>query len=141
MKVFFIFKIKDEFISLYKENPSNLFLILRNIYKLQNNELMYGTTLFNQLINKFNKRDLDCKLFLKLHTEIPYSKRGDTHYFNNLYRNEVSRLIVKNTYLKIETDTNYPSFFKILGQFNHDLFVCNFNNSDFFWLDNAKTLV
>ena len=39
MKVYYIFKIKDEFVDLYKDTPSVLFNILRSIYYLDKEEV------------------------------------------------------------------------------------------------------
>ena len=86
MKVYFIFDVKREFINLYKGNERVLYHILRQIYYLEKEEVEYGYNLFNQLINKIPKQDLDRKIFIKYHQDIPYSKRGDTHYINNLYK-------------------------------------------------------
>jgi hypothetical protein len=135
MKVYYIFKIKEQFINLYKDTPSILFNILKNIYYLEREEVDYGYNLFNQLTNPINKNELDRKLFIKLHQDIPYSKRQDTHYINNLYKNEISRLNISNMYIKLEVEQNHSSFFNILEEELNDLFCCCFNKSDFFFLD------
>ena len=53
MKVYYIFKIKKEFVNLYKDFPSVLYNILRSIYYLDKESVEYGYNLFNQLINSF----------------------------------------------------------------------------------------
>jgi len=136
MRVYYIFKIKKEFINLYEDTPSVLFNILKNIYYLEKNEVDYGYNLFNQLIVPLNKNELDRNLFLRFHQDIPYSKRNNTHYINNLYRNEISRLTINNYYLKLEVEQNFSSFFSILDSELEDLFVCSFKYTDFFFLSN-----
>ena len=103
MRVYFIFDIKEEFINLYRGNERILYNILKQIYYLEKEEAEYGYNLFRQLINTIDKEKIDRYLFIKLHQDIPYSKRKDIHYYNNLYRDEVSRLSVKKSYIKIET--------------------------------------
>ena len=71
MKTYYIFQIKKEFISLYKETPSTLFHILRSIYYLDKTEVEYGYNLFHQLIIPMNKNKLDRDIFIKLHQDIP----------------------------------------------------------------------
>ena len=124
MKVYYIFKIKEEFIKLYNDTPSVLYNILKTIFYLDKQEVEYGYNLFTQLIIPFKKDDFDRKLFIDLHQDIPYSKRKNVHYINNLYLNEVSRLVVCNYYLKLEVEQNFSSFFKILNRENKNLFVC-----------------
>ncbi|MBR2248353.1 MAG: sporulation inhibitor of replication protein SirA [Bacilli bacterium] len=134
MRVYFIFSIKLEFINLYYNNKNILYSILKQIYYLDSNELKYGYNIFNQLINDIDKNDLDKFLYVKLHRNIPYSKRNHTHIYNNLYKDEVSKLIVKRSYIKLETENNYSSFFKYLKEYNSSLFVCDFKNQNYFFI-------
>ena len=138
MKVYYIFKIKEQFINLYKDTPSILFNILKNIYYLEREEVDYGYNLFNQLINKINKNDLDRKIFIKYHQDIPYSKRNQTHYINNLYKDEISRLTIKSSYMKLEVENNSKAFFKILADFSDNYFVCDFKNYEYFFLTSTS---
>ena len=135
MKVYYIFNVKQEFIKLYSDTPSVLYNILKTIFYLDKEEVEYGYNLFSQLIGPFKKDEIDKQLFIKLHQDIPYSKRKNTHYINNLYLNEISRLDVNNYYLKLEVEQNFSSFFKILNRENKNLFVCCFKSTDFFFLN------
>ena len=135
MKVYYIFKIKDEFINLYKDTPSVLYNILRSIYYLDKQEVEYGYNIFNQLIIPFDKNYLNRRLYLDYHQDIPYSKINNTHMINNLYLNENSKLIVNNYYLRLEVDGDHSSFFKMLDKEYNNLFVCTFKYTDFFFLN------
>lgn len=135
MKVYYIFNLKPEFVALYKDNARVLFNILRSIYYLDKEEVTYGYNLFNQLIVPFQKNKLDRELYINLHQNIPYSKRKDVHYINDLYKDEVSRLTINNFYLKLELDQSYSSFFSLINSKFTNLFVCNFKNIDYFFLD------
>lgn len=135
MKVYYFFNIKKQYISLYKDTPSVLFNILKSIYYLDREEAEYGYNLFSQLINPLNKKKLDKDLFIELHQDIPYSKRNNTHYINNLYKDEVSRLTVNNYYIRLEAEQNFSSFFNILNNKLNNIFVCDFQKTDFFFLD------
>ncbi len=134
MKVYYIFNIKKEFINLYKDSPSVLYSILKNIYYLEKTEVEYGYNVFNQLTERLDKNKIDRDLFIKFHQSIPYTKRKDIHCINNLYKNEISKLKVNNTYLKLELEQNYSTFFDILREELDNLFVCSFQKCDFFFL-------
>ena len=134
MKVYYIFKLKDEITDLYKDTPSVLYNILRNIYYLEKSEVDYGYNLFKQLTLPIEKNKIDRDIFIKFHQDIPYSKRKDVHYINNLYKNEISRLVVNNSFLKLEVEQNFSSFFKILKEEDNNLFACSFGKCDFFFL-------
>lgn len=141
MKVYFIFDIKDEYINLYQNNENVLYNILKQIYFLEKEDVQYGFNLFNQLINKIEKELVDRFIFLRLHQSMPYSKRNGIHYMNNLYKDEISRLIVKKSYIKIEAEQPTSSFFKTLETYYKNYFVCDFENQDYFFLSDIKTLV
>ena len=138
MKVYFIFEMKDEFINLYRGNERVLYNILRHIYYLDSEEVQYGYNLFSQLTKTINKEEVDRKIFLRYHQDIPYSKRGDVHFINNLYRDEVSRLIVKKSYIRLEMEQENSSFFEILKSFSNNYFVCCFKYQDYFFLSDEE---
>ena len=135
MKVYYIFKIKKEFVSLYKETPSVLYNILKSIYYLDNKSVEYGYNLFNQLIHTINKYELDKDIYIKMHKDIPYIKKDDIHIINNMYKDEISRLRINNFFMKLELNQNFSSFYNYLDKKESDLFVCNFKQTDFFFLN------
>ncbi len=138
MKVYFIFDVKEQFISLYQNNYRVLYNILRQIYYLDREEVNYAYTLFRQLVNTIDKNTMDRDIFLKLHRDIPYSKRGNVHYINNLYKDEVSRLTIKNSYIRLETEQLNSSFFEVLKKYSSNYFVCDFKNYNYFFLSSSK---
>ena len=142
MKVFYIFKIKKEIRNLYNSNQNALYNILKNIFINKSKEnIIYKKSILEQLIDLFNKDDLDRNLFILLHKKLIYCKRENIHYINDLYKDEISRMIIKNTYIKIYTETNYSSFFEIISNFDNNLFVCDFFQDNYFFIDRIKTLV
>lgn len=138
MKVYFIFYVKEQFISLYQNNYRVLYNILRQIYYLDREEVNYAYTLFRQLVNTIDKNTIDRDIFLKLHRDIPYSKRGNVHYINNLYKDEVSRLTIKKSYIRLETEQLNSSFFEVLKKYSSNYFVCDFKNYNYFFLSSSK---
>lgn len=141
MRIYFIFKIKEEYIDLYKDTPNTLYNILNQMYYMKRNEIGYGFNLFNQMIERIDKFDLDKYLYVLLHTKMKYSKKGDEHVLNNLYKDEVSVLKVKSTHILINANKSYTEFFVLLNQYDPNFFVCDFNNHDYFFLSNIKLLV
>jgi len=141
MRIYFVFKIKEEYIELYKDTPNTLYNILNQMYYMKRNEIGYGFNLFNQMIDRIDKFDLDKYLYVLLHTKMKYSKKGDEHILNNLYKDEVSILKVKTTHMLINSNKSYTEFFVLLNGYSSNLFVCDFNNHDYFFLSNIKLLV
>lgn len=138
MKVYFIFDLKDEFKLLYSNNQRILFSMLKQLYFLDKTEFTYGYNLFSQLAKPIPKHELDKKIFIEFHKDIPYSKKDQIHYINNLYKDEISRLEIKRSYIKLETEQSFSSFFPMLADFSDNYFVCEFNKQDFFFLNKEE---
>lgn len=141
MRIYYIFNIKDEYMNLYKESPNSLYNVLYQLYYMRRNEINYGYNLFNQLVNKIDKYNLDKYLFLQLHTKMTYVKKKDNHIINDLYNEEISILKIKRSYILINSNKSYTMFFKLLYEQNSKLFVCDFINNDYFYISDIKTLV
>ena len=141
MRMYYIFNIKERVFDLYRNNPSNLFKILENIYYMHEEEVDYGFSLFKQITNKIKITSLNNEIYIKLHKDLIYSKIGNEHIINDLYHDEVSVLKIKSSRLILESNKNYSSFFKILNDINQYFFVCDFKEKDFFFINDIKLII
>ncbi len=141
MRTFYIFRMKKEFVNLYKESPSSLYNVLKHLYHMKRYEMNYGFNLFHQLTEKIEKDKLDREIYIKYHDEMIYSKNQNEHVINNLYKDEVSILTIKNAYILITANKNYSSFFSIIETLGEEYFVCDFTYQDYFWINDIKILV
>ncbi len=141
MRIYYVFDIRSEYVDLYKETPNSLYNVLHQLYYMRKKDLEYGFNMFKQLANRIDKDELDKNIFLKLHNKMTYVKKGDNHIINNLYKDEVSALKVKYSYILINTNKSYTDFFNTLALDNRNYFVCDFINNDYFFLSNIKILV
>ena len=135
MKVYFIFEVKNEFKKMYRGRENALFNILKSIYKLSSDEVEYGYTLLKQVTNTIKKDDLDRDIYVKLHREYPYSKKNGINYYNLLHKDEISRLIIKKTYIRLEVEQDESSFFEVLKKYSDNLFVCDFDKLNYFYIN------
>ena len=141
MRRYYVFKIRKEFIKLYKDNPVNLFDNLKRIFYTDKKYLQYSFNLYNQITEKLEREQLDRYLYIKLHNKMFYIKKDRQHIINNLYKDEISILEIKNSYISIEVNNNDSMFFAFLHNYYPDYFVCDFHNIDYFFLGDVKTLV
>ena len=135
MKVYYIFKIKNEIANLYKDTPSILYNILKNIYYMDQSSVEYGYHLFNQLTQSLDKLKIDKDLYIEMHQDIPYTKQKDIHRIHNIYKDEISTLRINHVYMKLVLEQDFSSFYPYLLKKENNLFVCNFKNTDFFFLE------
>ena len=141
MRRFYIFSIRKELMSLYKENPGNLYKILNSIYGMNEEELTYAYNLFQQICVNIDNLSLNNKLYLKMHNDLVYTKIDNEHIINNLYKDEVSVLKVKKSHLVLDCNSSYSSFFQFLNSQDSNFFVCDFKASDYFFLSDIELLV
>ncbi len=141
MNEFYIFSIKEEFYKLYKDKQAELFYIFNRIYHMKKSDKEYGYNLFCQISNFLNKKDINNLLREKYKDKIMYSSSNNEHIINNLFINEITILTVKNPNIKIESNTNKPSFLEDLKDLKLYLFVCDFKNNDYFFITRKKAKV
>ena len=133
MRVYYVFKINNFFTYMYKNRPYKLYKILEEMYHYKDYDMVLSYKYYEQIATNFNKANLNDKLYHSLIEDKYYSKKGNIHIYADNY--EYTRLGVTNTNLKIKTNINYPTFFKVLNSYNYNIFVCDFYNKDYFWLD------
>ena len=134
MRTFYIFNISREFAILTKENPYNLFKTMEEIYYLSPNDIEVAYQTFETLAKPFDKKRINNDLFQKHQNNQQYTKFKSNHVFNNYYTDEQSQLTVNTAHLIIKSTSNIPIFLKDLNP-STNLFVCDFHNKDYFWLE------
>lgn len=141
MKIYYIFNIKNDIFDVYRQTPSVLYNFFFNLYSDGKNNLNFANILFKEITNKFNKEYLDLKIYLNMHNKMRYLKRCDNHIINDIFKNEISILKIKKSYMIINSNNIYTEFFSILKYYYKNCLVCDFNNQKYFYLSDIKTLV
>ena len=134
MRTFYIFKILPEMAILTKDNPYNIFYNIEHLKKNNNISLDVSINIIKQLICPLDINKLNKRLTNKYKDNLYYQKVFNTHQIFNKYRPEDTKLIIKNFYILLRTNTVKPSFFKELS-YDSDLLACDFENRDYFWLN------
>ena len=134
MRTFYIFKIKNEYASLTQNKPYHLYKLLSYIYYLDIEEASRGIELFSNLTDDFNPKELDIKLFKTYRENYFYTKFKNVHKVNNIYKKEESKLVIRKKFLILQSTVVRPTFLNELSK-NKNLFLCDFVNKDYFWLE------
>lgn len=143
MRTYYAFIIKDSLIHFYKKKPYSLYKILEQIYNLKNNDIVLGYRLLEQVTMPIGKKKTNDYIYNRHIEELSYSKNEYGHIINNLYSNEITLLKVFNSHIRIKSNVNYSVFFDSIKEYNKDIFVCDFINKDYFWIEeiNLKSIV
>ena len=143
MRTYYAFIIKDSLMQFYSKKPYSLYKILEQIYRLKNNDIVLGYRLLEQVTEPFGTRKTDKFIYKKHLNELEYSRLDDGHMIKNLYSEEITFLKVFHSHVRIKTNNNYSAFFNSIQEYDENIFVCDFENQDFFWVNkiNFETLV
>ena len=134
MRTFYIFKINNEFATLTKNCPYNLFKSMEQIYYADKNDVSAAYNIYEQIILPLNKMKINLDLFAQYREDDHYTKFRDTHMINNFYNDEPTKLIVNSSYMVLKSTKSSPTFLDDLRELEN-LFVCDFENKDYFWLE------
>lgn len=131
MRKYYIFILRTEFYKIYKNNALILYKTLENLYKLKSDNFGYGISIYNQLCLPFNKEVLDNYFYRKFNNKI-----NSKHYI----RQEQTLVEIHKSCVVVLTKYNIPKIMRTLLYYNRYLFVCDFENKDYFWLENQYDL-
>lgn len=141
LKVFYIFNLKKEIYDLYLNTPSVIYNFFRNIYYSKKEDLNYNSCIFKEVAEVFNKKELDLTIYIKLHNKMRYLKRNEEHIINDIFKDEISIMKIKRSYIVINSNKDNTEFFNIINEFYKECIVCDFANQKYFYLTNLKMLV
>ena len=134
MRHFYIFNISNEFIILTKTHPYTLFKTFEELYYMPKKDINYGANIYDNITTPIEKINLNKEIFNDYKLDDHYTKFMNTHLYNNYFSDENTKLTINNSFIKLDTTSINPVFFKFLNKYNH-LFVCDFENKDYFWLE------
>ena len=140
MRTYYLFKIKDS-INKTQVNEFNIYKTLDNIYSKRINEIESKKIILKTL-DFINQNDYSLR-FERLYKEDDfYSNRNKTHSYFDYFNNEETKMYISNTFIKITSNKNIPTFLYDLLSIDN-FFICDFFNVDYFWLSeiNRKSLV
>lgn len=113
-------------------SPYNLYKTLESIYLLDKTSVGVGREILEQVSSLINTNMYNKMIYEKNKDNDFYMKMGSSHRIYNKYRAEETIITVKNTHILMTTNV-MPKNIKMFLPTN-DLFVCDFENRDYFWL-------
>lgn len=134
LRTFYIFNVNREINVLTKDSPYILFKSLETIYKSGKQNIDMAYNLYCQITSKFNKSMLNQTIITNFRENQFYMYVSNNHKYYNKYRDETCNLSVKNSYLVCVCNNANLKLLSALKN-NYNLFVCDFENKDYFWLN------
>ena len=137
MRTYYIFNVNRYFTYLYKNKPFKMYKIFEEMYYTRNYDSIRTYHVLEEIASPFDKVVLNEYIYYEYKLKYGYKREDNLHTLNS---SERTTLRINNYNIKIQTDNNYTVFFKYLNNYNSNLFVCDFENKDYFWLCKLKTL-
>ena len=130
MKRYHLFILKRETVKLSQRNSNILYLLLKNLYELNEKDLIYGISVYHQLCMPINKKLLINYMIDK----VPSLKKSpDTFKILSFFEN--TKVTINYSNILVTTDVDTPEIYKIFNIYNDSIFACDFENNNYFWLN------
>lgn len=130
MRKYYLFIIKKDYYDVYKKNPLVLYKTLENLYKLKRDDLNYGITLYNQICNI-----VDVSRLKNYFEQVNFKSKDNRFLIHQ--NNQWVLLDIHYSCIICKTIKNWPTVFDILNYYSKYIFVCDFYNKDYFFLNRS----
>ena len=133
LRTYYIFKINKYFSYIYNNKPYKLYKMLEEIFHVNDYDMILSYKIYEQVAITFDKNELNKYIKNNYSTCNYYLTNKSSHIYSD--NNEYTKLVINNSNLKIKTNINNPIFFKDIVNYSDNIFVCDFINKDYFWLE------
>jgi hypothetical protein len=128
MRKYYIFMIKREYYDIYMKNNKILYQTLKTLSNISVDNSTYGLELYTQICDLFDTKRLKS-----------YFDNINSRHIKNKYIvdfcNQTTTFYIRKSCLVCITDNNIPSILRVLTYYYSYLFVCDFENEDYFFLN------
>ena len=129
MRKYYLFIIKREYFDLYNGKSYALYKMLLNLKNLRAYDFSYGIKIFKEICLPFSIKLLNNYINKKInHIRINKKIIKIDSVFEETY------LELNYSCVVVKTSVNIPEIMRVLNIYNKNIFVCDFENSDYFWL-------
>lgn len=137
MRTYYIFNVNSFYKYMYKNNSFKMYKVFEEIYYSRNYDNLKTFRIMEEVCVPFNKIMLSEYIYYEYKLKYGYQRKDNVHVLNT---DEKTTLRINNYNIKVETDSNYSIFFNNIKNYNSNLFVCDFDNKDYFWLSKLNSL-
>ena len=139
MRHFYLFNIQKTMNLLGHFHPLELFNTLEAIYYGKNSNILCEEVLLKQLLNSIDVERVDNDIYTYFAHNYFYTKYRHRHVIRDVFRHETTIMEIHPSYIKVETNVMIPKMLEIIKE-SHTFFACDFQNKDYYWLDEARII-
>ena len=135
MRTYYIFKINKYFAYIYKKWPYKMYKIIEELYYTKDYDMLISYKYYQKFATLYNKLVLNEYIYNLNKDNKNYHRDNNVHIIKN---EKYNKLTISNTCLILKTDDIYSVFLNDLNTHLDNIFVCDFKNKDYFWLDSLN---
>lgn len=132
MRTYYIFKINKYFAYIYKKWPYKMYKIIEELYYTKEYDELLSYRYYKKFAIEFNKLALNEYIYNINKKTKNYTRDNNMHFLNN---GKYNILTITSTCLILKTNDIYSVFLNDLNSTLDNIFICDFKNKDYFWLD------
>ena len=125
---YYLFVIKDDY---KRHDDAYLYSMLESLKLLNKENYNYGFSMYHSLCYFFNDSIINNYLEKKYHL------KGENHIYH--FKDNTS-LSINKSCCWIKTDKHLKALLCVFYIYHKNIFVCNFETKDYFWLKNKMQL-
>lgn len=130
-----MFKINKYFAYIYKRWPRKMYNIIEELYYTKDYDMLNSYRYYQKFALSFDKLDINDYIYSINKKSKNYYRDNSIHVVNN---DNYNKLVVNKMCLILKTNDIYSIFFDDISMYSNNIFVCDFKNRDYFWLENLN---
>lgn len=112
-----------------------MYKIIEELYHTKDYDMLISYRYYQRFAIEFNKLAVNEYIY-NLNKKCKYYQRDNNiHIINN---EKYNKLIVNSTCIMLKTNDIYSVFLNDLNVYLDNIFVCDFKNKDYFWLESLN---
>ena len=135
MRTYYIFKINKYFAYIYKRWPYKMYKIIEELYYTKDYDMLISYKYYKKFAIEFNKLAINEYIYKTNKKNNNYYRDNNIHILNN---DKYNKLTVNNTCIMLKTNDIYSVFLNDLSSYLDNIFICDFKNKDYFWLESLN---
>lgn len=135
MRTYYIFKINKYFAYIYKKWPYKMYKIIEELYYTRDYDLSISYKYYKKFATPFNKISLNEYIYNLNKKNINYKRDNNIHIICN---DKYNKLLINGSCMILKTNDIYSVFLNDINQYMDNIFICDFKNKDYFWLENLN---
>ncbi len=135
MRTYYIFKINKYFAYIYKRFPLKMYKIIEELYHTKEYDILLSYKYYQRFAIEFNKLAINEYIYNLNKQNKNYQRDNNIHIIIN---EKYNKLTINQMCIILKTNDIYSVFLNDLNVYLDNIFICDFKNNDYFWLDSLN---